>query len=296
MTFKNIFIIFLTTLFCSVIWNPTVHSGTKNTLTVSYRTNPSSVHYEAPIIADITNNSQQTLSYSLPAGTLLAPSDSQCQTMVITETVAQKIAPNSKKQLVIKAMCTQSYKAGAKEGIQYHQIPSNPLLTSLALFIDSNKYQNSEAQHAVWTMQNKSPLYEIYGADTVAALRLQQKIAALTGQIIPQKLEIQNYSYNYYATPPSPKTTLGGSFDYQLSRQASISIGMFNDQGVLVRELFKNTAVKPGAHTFKYEFDASVYTEDEYSILFIRDGKIMLKQELPMANWKKQFMEQQRRN
>ena len=52
---------------------------------------------------------------------------------------------------------------------------------------------------------------------------------------------------------------------------------MFNTAGTLVREMYRESKVKPGFKKLNFEFDSHTYTDDTYNFYLIADGKIDLK-------------------
>ena len=69
---------------------------------------------------------------------------------------------------------------------------------------------------------------------------------------------------------------VGGEFEYKINSPRSVVIAMFDNDNIVVRELFNNPEVKPGVHTFEYAFDATVYTDEFYYIRMIMNGDIAL--------------------
>jgi hypothetical protein len=52
-----------------------------------------------------------------------------------------------------------------------------------------------------------------------------------------------------------------------------------------VRELYNVKNVKPGKHLFKYEFDATYYTDDVYHFKFLEDGVVYADFKMEMNDW-----------
>jgi hypothetical protein len=287
-------LIFILIIFFNENLSATAEKETKNHVSINWVSNPENVHYTQPVVAEIYNESDTEKEFNISSGTLLEPSDENCQTLVVTNSVKGKVAPKKLIKVNVNAMCTQNSKSGGYMGLKYKsKEPADSILTSLAKFIEAKKYFSSEGQLAVWAWTNKSGIENIYGADTIACLALQQKLAQLTHKTVPTFLVKSDYSRNYYVPVP-PKTSIGGNFEYQLSKPREVCIGMFNENGVLVRELFKQKNVTPGKHTFDYEFDATVYNDDKYKILFILDGKIILTQPLELKQWRDEFLRNNR--
>ncbi len=283
-------IVFILTILFNKNLLATSEKGINNSITISWVSNPESVHYSQPVIAEIYNVTDSEKDYNILSGTLLQPSDENCQKLIVTNSLKGKIGPKKSIKLNVNAMCIENNKSSGRKELSYQIIPNNDsVLIALAKFIESKKYFNSEAQNTIWAWTNKTGIEDIYGEDTFACLALQQRLAQLTKRTVPTQLVKGDYERNYYVAA-APKASIGGNFEYRLSKSREVSIGIFNENGVLVRELFKQKNVSPGKHTFDYEFDVTVYTDDSYKILFILDGKIVITQPLALKEWRNEIL------
>ena len=71
---------------------------------------------------------------------------------------------------------------------------------------------------------------------------------------------------------------MGGNFEYNFSKSQDVQIAMFDKNGILVRELFNQKKVPSGSHTFTFEFDSNVYTDDVYYFKLIAMNDILVDQ------------------
>jgi hypothetical protein len=51
---------------------------------------------------------------------------------------------------------------------------------------------------------------------------------------------------------------------------------MFNEQNIVVKELYNNAETAAGEHKLAYEFDTMIFPEDTYYIRLIIDGQIKI--------------------
>jgi hypothetical protein len=257
---------------------------------VRWTHDPNSPHYKAPLVAEITNSGTTPVSVQVDPGWVVEPFDSTYQNLVITDNQIIVVAPGKSVKKHLNAMCTESGDAGGASDTKYaFKGNKKEKLATLAAFIAEKKYHNSEAQQAVWSLMNRSGLEEIYGADTVAALALQQLVAKLRGESIPTYYKQgANYRNNYYYRGPL-QIELGGFFEYQIAKSKSVEVAMFNERNILERELLKKHVSTPGKHRFDYVFDGSAFEGEKYYIRLIVDDKIALERVIPLKEWKNQF-------
>jgi hypothetical protein len=239
--------------------------------------NAKSTHYYEPVKMDISNNTGKELTIQIANGDLFVPADSDEQNLVVTEENIFTLLPNEKKQITVKAMCTEPNDAAGSETSTYTLHPnSNKQLKDVAAFIQSKKYFTACGQNAIWNIVEDAPIRDIYGADSIEEKNLRSFVSQLSGRPMPKLEEINNYENNYHAEPPKEK--VGGSFEFDMAKARDVQIAMFNKNGVLVRELYNQKQVAPGPHKFNFEFDSSVYTEDEYYFKLIADNEIRITQ------------------
>ena len=251
-----------------------------------------STHFYEPVSLDIRNISDKAISLTLPTGTLLTPTDTSIQTLIVTEKFIANLNPKQSLKVNIKAMCTQSYKtAGDAESIYNLTINSNIQLIDLAKFIEKNKYFNSCGQSAVWALINKNDLSSVFGSDTLAQKTLRLYLHQKVGLKMPTKAELNDYRYNYYIDP-NPSITLGGYFQFGLKRPHDIQVALFNDQNILVRELYNKKAYLPqNGEKINYAFDFTVYKEDTYYIKLLVDNRVTLSKKVNAKSIRDEYLE-----
>jgi hypothetical protein len=263
----------------------------QKSVTVDIHGNAKSTHYYAPVEMDIQNNTGQALHLRVANGDLFMPADSNLQTLLITEEQLISLQPKEKKTIQVKAMCTEPNDgAGSESTIYSLQANQNKPLKDIASFIQSKRYYTACAQNAVWNMVENRPIRHIYGADSTEERSLRQFVSQLTGKPMPKPEEINSYETNYHAEPPAEK--VGGFFEFDMAKPRDVQIAMFNKSGVLVRELYNKKQVAPGPHRFNFEFDSSVYTEDEYAFKLIVDNEIRINRKWNLKSIREDFQKQ----
>lgn len=234
--------------------------------------NSSSTHYLEPIVVELTNNSTETVTINIDNGDLFVPIDSSKQTIVVTENDILVLKPKQQQTFKIKGMCTERMDAtGNDETIYIYKQGNNSNLIKLTAFINSKKYQTSAAQYAVWTLINNDEINSIYAADSTEENDLKKFMANLTGKTFA--VRTKDYKYNYYAPP---KEKVGGNFEYSFTQPQNIQIAMFDENGILVRELFNQKNVPAGTHKLNFEYDSSVYTDAVYYFKLIVGNEVLV--------------------
>lgn len=247
--------------------------------------NSESTHYLEPVIATITNITNQPITVQINDGDMFIPTDSNKQNIVVTNQEILVLKPAEKKIIKIKGMCTERRDgAGTSQTVYTFAKGNNNNLKKLSEFIQAKKYQTSAAQYAVWSLMDNSDLNSIYAADSTEEKDLKKYMASLTGKTF--ELVNKNYRYNYYEPP---KEKVGGKYEYNFSKAQDVQIAMFDKNGILVRELFNQKNVPPGQHTFNFEFDSSVYTDDVYYFKLIALNDVLVNQKWSIKEIRDQF-------
>ena len=260
-------------------------------VTADIRCNYKSTHYYEPVNVEILNAADTVMKVEIANGDIFVPIDSNEQNLLITEGQLVILQPNEKKVITVKAMCTEPSDAVGDENSTYTlQTNNNPQLKDVAAFIQTNKYFTACGQQAVWNIVNKDPIRDIYGADSSEEANLRLFVSNLTGRPMPKLEEINNYENNYYAQPPKEK--VGGDFEFDMSKPRDVQIAMFNKNGILVRELYNQKQVAPGPHKFNFEFDSSVYPDDEYAFMLIVDNEVKINRKWNLKAIREQFQKQ----
>ena len=241
-------------------------------INVSIKGNANSTHYLEPIVLDVSNTSKSAISLEVQYGDLFIPTDESKQNIVVTNAKLITLKPNEKKSVRIKGMCIEPNDAsGNGETVYMFKAVNDEKLKKLSDFIAQHKYQSSAAQFAVWCLVSDGDINSIYSSDSTEENNLKRFMASLTGKTFAVKTK--DYKTNYYAPP---KEKVGGNFEYSFTKAQDIQIAMFNENGILVRELLNKKNVPAGTHHLSFEYDSSVYTDDIYYFKLIAGNDVMV--------------------
>lgn len=245
--------------------------------------NSKSSHYQEPLVIDLINLQTGPVSIILSSGQLFIPDDAGYQTLISTGEMAVNLLPHQKKQIILKAMCTEENdKASGDEQTFNVGNVDKGNLGKVATFISQNNYQNYEAQQAIWDVASgDNDIDDVWGYDTTAAKNLRNYLGSLLNITVPKE-PVDNPLYASY-NPPTPKVSLSGKVHLELGTASKVVVGMYNSSNVIVRELYNNPTLI-GAHDVKYEFDASLYSDPFYYIGLMVDGQFKIKQKVVLKS------------
>lgn len=242
--------------------------------------NIDSPHYFQPLLIDITNLTNKEVNIRIPNGQKFVTDSTDTQDVIITQEELIALFPNKKENRSLFAMCIQENKAVSNESTNFilgELAKGN--LKAVTKEIEKTKSFNTIGQYSVWSITDEFPLDEIEGFNEKEADHYRNYLANLLNVEIPT-VEPENYK-KYYETTKTLQRSVVGKFKYNIHKQANITIGLFNEQNIIVRELYNNPKQEAGEHLFKYAFDLTTYQDPRYHIRLIINGniKVSLKME-----------------
>ena len=252
----------------------------KKLVTCKFNGNLESPHYYQPLVIDITNLTNKEITIRIPNGQKFITDTTDTQDVIITQEELIALSPKKKVVKPLFSMCIQEYKSASYEGTTFKlgEIASGNL-KKLTQEIEKTKSFNTIGQYSVWAITDDFPLDEIDGFDEKEGVHYQNYMAKLLNVPVPS---VQPEKYKtYYETTKTLTRSVVGKFKYDIHNQSNITIGLFNEQDIIVRELYNNPKQETGEHLFNYAFDLTSYQDPRYYIRLIIDGtiKVSLKME-----------------
>jgi hypothetical protein len=242
-------------------------------ITASFSGNDESPHYYQPVTVTLSNSTGKPLTIRVLNGQTLTSNNPELQDIVVTQEELIAVGANRKVTKPLFAMCIQRSNGGGNDGEQYQLgAITNGNLSALTQEIAKRKAFNTLGQYAVWALTDDSDIRHISGIDQDEATYFKQYVANLLDVPVPED-DPDDYLTNYDESYVIHRT-VGGRFKYGFSKPSAVTIGMFDDRDIIVRELYNNPNTEPGTHELSYEFDAEVYTNEVYYIRLIIDGQI----------------------
>lgn len=251
----------------------------KGLISCNFYGNDESPHYYQPVNVEIKNISATPLVIRIPNGLTLKSHDPEIQDVVVTNEELLAIGVNKTVKSPLFAMCIQQNN-GASNGSESY-LPGAIASGKLAMLtheIEKRKAFNTLGQYAVWTLTDDATIRSISGFDLKEAAYFKQYVANLKGVPVPED-DPNDYLTNYTEDVVIHRT-VGGHFKYHFAKTSAVTIGMFDAQGIIVRELYNNPNTLAGQHELAYKFAAEVYPNDVYYIRLIVDGRIKVNFEM----------------
>jgi len=252
----------------------------KKLVTCKFSGNLESPHYYQPLVIDITNLTNKEITIRIPNGQKFITDTTDTQDVIITQEELIALSPKKKVVKPLFSMCIQEYKSASYEGTTFKlgEIASGNL-KKLTQEIEKTKSFNTIGQYSVWAITDDFPLDEIDGFNEKEGVHYQNYMAKLLNAPVPS---VQPEKYKtYYETTKTLTRSVVGKFKYDIHNQSNITIGLFNEQDIIVRELYNNPKQETGEHLFNYAFDLTSYQDPRYYIRLIINGtiKVSLKME-----------------
>lgn len=237
--------------------------------------NSESTHYYQPVSLTLENTSSEAMVIRVPNGLKLQSSLSETQDLLLVKEELIALKPQETKSLLLFAMCTQQQNSAPSQEDTFSigGMAEGPL-AAIAKEVGKKEAFNTIGQYAIWSTTDAYALSNISGYDEALASHFRTFTANELGVEIPEIESIENY--NNPITPERRLTghVIGGEFNYKFTKTSDVTIGMFNERNVIVRELLNNPETKPGKHNFSFQFDTMQYTEDTYYIRLIINGRV----------------------
>jgi len=251
---------------------------------VNFNGNEKSTHYLKPLKGKITNISEKILVITIPAGSFFSSDPVDYQDIVVTQEQLLSLSPEKSQILELYGVCVESSNACPAQKTKYTlQASPNPQYLALAQYVNAQKYYGlSETQHAFWVLSDDDSLEEIWGYKKEVSNNLLIKMVEITGKAMPdtaslrKSYQISDNGELFEEFTYTPTRAMSGNFFFQLNKTKKVLIGMFTENGVLVRELYNNPTCATGNHKIEYAFDASVYADPIYHFKLITDEYIWI--------------------
>jgi len=246
-----------------------------NWITLKVTGNENSTHYTKPIRATFTNTSKNPLRFSIPNGQIFRAEDSTVQDIVIVKEELIALKVQETKELPLYGMCIESSNSGNNlETLFYVDGLAEEKLLKLTEEIQKRRSYNTLGQYAVWTLTDGNDLNSISGFDAEEALHLKTFVAGLMGVPVPE-YDPTDYATNY-ENDGLIQRAAESRFKFTFSEDSAVTIAMFDEDNIVVRELYNNPNVTSGYHEMEFKFDVSVYQNKAYYIRMIVDGEIKI--------------------
>ncbi len=140
------------------------------------------VHYGKCMAIVLKNNIDSFVLLKLDCGTMLIPTDSSVQEMLVTHNAEFPLYPGQTYSTRFYAMCAQIHNKAPNVETTFRigEMADSSLL-NLAYYIDANYIQNMLGQHAVWAVTDQADFEVLknYGADSNSVIKTKGILSGL---------------------------------------------------------------------------------------------------------------------
>lgn len=222
----------------------------------------------------VSNLSDHPLDLDLDPGYMLEATEPGYQAMLLVQSIGIKLKPKEKQRDYLYAMCTELSKSGPNSSLHYQVSgKAKPALLDMALFIASKKFLVHAAQEAVWSLSDNMPILSITDPNPAITAALQKEAAKIKGVHLEElKAEYDKRKGTILAEFNGSK--LDRNIPFTVRDSAMISVGYYNSHGELLRPIVKNTLLREGKHSVRYEPFPLAYAGQRYTVRLIKDGNV----------------------
>jgi hypothetical protein len=248
----------------------------------TFRGNGASTHYLKPFKLKIKNLKNKDIIVRIPNGFTFMAEDSSYQNLIITEERRLALTPLTTKAYDLYAMCIEEHDRAPDDSVKYKPWKmANKVLAGLTKLIQEKKLYNCTAQQAVWVLACNAPIEDVAGNPDEGSAELLKYIFDATGKKLPPPPvynDDPDKPESYHQTKYSLE--ISGFFEFDFPETSAVHVAMFDANGMVVHELYKNNKVPKGYHKIDFTFDATVDTADLYYIKMIANGEVMMSKKL----------------
>ena len=227
------------------------------TVVASFNGVSGSTHYLKPLQATIQNVKNVPLTIKVPAGYHFVSTDSSVQDIVTTQEELLVLGPKEKLQVNLSGMCIQHHNIspGADDAFVFGGW-ANARLRKMAAFLDEKDIQSCQGQQAMWTISDGESVANLIYNSLDGNRELLDATCDIIGK--PRYTDDEFKKLSKDSFNPIYKAELRGKFSFKFSRKVDIHIALFDQNGIVLKEIYKESAT-PGRHNVEYSFDALPY-------------------------------------
>lgn len=215
----------------------------------------------------LKNNQKKHFRIEIPLGTIFEPADSSQQPLILTESQAVTLSPSEIHQFDLVAYCCNAPKISPSQGNSYtlgRNLAQGSLLSIVRFLAQKNILDASEIQNAIWSATNQ------HRAEGLQNEELKQFVAKETGQ----KLRPIQILYNQQVHPGEAAFSnnalkIKGLFKYSTEKDIVADLGLYDNEGKLIKFLQKNLRHAKGHHRFGFNFEISNIKHGQYFIKLV---------------------------
>ncbi len=228
----------------------------------------------------LVNKSGSTIQLKVNQGVVFKPADAAFQPLVCAGDEMITLQPFKDGQLDVQTFCADAPKNAPQKDIVYsYSHKENDTLVKLLAYIKKNVLFDQLGQDAVWVITNGHSLSEVYDpARDQQSAKLIEYLVSITGK--PKPEYYIDRAVNEAAGQPvySPKALkIYAKFEQILEEPAKLTLGVFDQQGKMIQEVFSNRTFGKAGHRFTVQFESSNVPAGNYYIR-LKQGETTLQE------------------
>ena len=225
------------------------------------------------MLSILLQNTQKThLRLEIPFATIFEPEDSSFQPIIITKSEAILLTAGEKHNFSLEGFCCNAPRFNPLAGSKYSvsALATSTLFDIIKYIRQNNFEEGSDIQNAIWSATNQ------HRAEAISNELLKQFVAKTTGQTLcPVQVIYNQSSHPGEAAILDNKLKIKGLFRYTTEKDIVANLGLYDENGKLVKNLQSNLQHQRGMHKFGFNFEISNVKHDHYFIRLM-SGKMMI--------------------
>jgi hypothetical protein len=217
----------------------------------------------------ITNKSGSAIRVRVNQGVIFRPEADGPQPLVLAGEEMLRLEPFKEGSVEVQTFCADSRGSAPSASLNYSfsHVGSDTLI-KLLQYVKKNAMLDDLGQAAVWVLTNGHTLNNVYDPyRDIASKKLVDYLATLTGLPAPDYYVMNQRSQEAGAPVYTPKTLkIFAQFEHVLAAPEKLTLGVFKEDGSMLKRVFENRNFGKGAHRHRVEFEATGVEAGNYYI------------------------------
>jgi hypothetical protein len=234
----------------------------------------------------LVNKSGSILQVKINQGVIFNPAEAGYQPLVCAGDEVITLQPFKDGQLDVQTFCADAPNSAPVQnlGYSYSRLGSDTLV-KLLQYIKKNFMFDDLGQDAVWVVTNNHSMETVYdGTREAQSEKLIDYLSMITGK--PKPTYFVSNTVNL--SPGQPAYTakplkIHAKFEQVLTESKKLTLGIFDQSGKMVQEVFSNRTYGKAGHRFTVTFESSNVPAGKYYIR-LKEGETVLQEKMVEVN------------
>lgn len=230
----------------------------------------------------IVNKSGSAIQLKVNQGVIFNPAEAGYQPLVCAGDESLTLQPFKDGQLDVQTFCADAPGRAPMQNLAYAyaRVGSDTLIKVLQ-YLKKNFLFDDLGQDAVWVLTNNHTLETVYdGTREMQAEKLIDYLSLLTGKPKPAYFisSTVNQTPGQPAYIPKP-LKIHAKFEQVLTEPKKLTLGIFNQSGKMIQEVFNNRPYGKAGHLFTVTFESANVPAGKYYIR-LKEGESILQEKM----------------